>query len=300
MQARNYERGRRLAEEALGVAERLGEELTAARAGFALGVICFGSGDLKGAVDAFARGIVAAGDDLLTMFSVGVGLCHVHLRGWQAIVLGELGRFDEAVPLVHEALERAESVHNIFSMAFAHSAIARVALLRGDADGALAAFESGFQLVERYEIGLVRRIYAVWLGLTYALAGRADAALALADQGPPAWPATHVARGYAHLAAGRVADADTVAQEALALARRIGEQTQETAALLLLVEIHSAAAERAVTYCERALDIAVSLGLRASEALCHRQLGELLVRAGDRARARRHLATAVSLCRGWA
>lgn len=300
MQARNLERGRRLAEEALGVAERLAEDITAARAAFALGVIRYASGELEGAVDAFSRGIKAAGDDPLTMFSVGVGLCHVHLRGWQAIVLADLGRFDEALPLAHEALERADAVRNLFSTAFAHSALGRVLMIRGEITSALASFESGFELVERYEMGLVRRVYMVWLGLTYALAGRADDALALTTQGPPAWPMTHVARGCALVATGRRTEADKAAQEALAISRRIGEQMQETNALLLLAEIHDgqgASVQPALTYCEAALDIAVSIGLRAHEVQCHRRLGELLVRAGDVVRARQHLATALSLYR---
>jgi hypothetical protein len=53
----------------------------------------------------------------------------------------------------------------------------------------------------------------------------------------------------------------------------------------------------ALAYCEAALDIAVSLKLRAYEAQGHRQLGELLIRAGESGRARQHLAAALALCR---
>ena len=300
MQTRNFARGRVLAEESLAVAERLGEEIAAARAAHSLAIMRYASGELEGAVDAFARGIEAAGDDPLTMFSVGIGLCHVHLRGFQGIVLAELGRFEEAMARVREALERAESVRNIFSMAFAHWALGRVLSMRGEVDAALASYEWGFHFVERYEIGLVRRMYMVELGYTYALVGRADAALALATQGPPEWSRTHVARSRALLAAGRATDAEHAGQEALAAARRTGEQIQEAAALLLLAEIHAGhgtPAKSALTYGEAALDIAVSLGLRACEVQCHRQLGELLIRAGESGRARQHLAAALALCR---
>ena len=40
-----------------------------------------------------------------------------------------------------------------------------------------------------------------------------------------------------------------------------------------------------------------SLGLRAYEVQCHRQLGQLSARAGESEGARRHLATALSLYR---
>jgi DNA-binding SARP family transcriptional activator len=300
VQARNLERGRRLAEDALRVAEQLAEDVTAARAANALGLIRYASGDLEGAIDAFARGIKAAGEDPLTMFSVGVGLCHVHLRGWQAVLLAELGRFDDALRLAQEALDRAESVRNLFSIAFARYALARVLLIRGDNDRALALLELGFEDVETYEIGLVRRMYVVWLTLAYAAVGRADAALQMASQGPPLWPMTHVARARALFAAGHIADADAAAMEALAIARRVGEQTHETAALILLAEIHGrpgAPLEPARAHCEAALQIAVALGLRAYQVHCHRQLGELFAGAGEDHVAREHLTAALALYR---
>ena len=299
VQVRNFERGRRLAEESLAFAERAGEEMTAARAASALGLIRYGSGDLEGAIDAFARGIKAAGDDPLTTFSVGVGLCHVHLRGHQAIAFAELGRFEDALRLAEDARDRADSVHNLFSMAFAHYALARVLLMRGDFDRALGLLESGFALVEAYELGLVRRMYVVWLGVVYALVERPEAALPLASQGPPLWPMTHIARARALQAAGRPADAAMAAHEGLAIARRIGEQTQETAALVLLTEIHRADAslEPARSYCEAALTIATRLGLRAFQVHCHRQRGELLAGTGQCRAAREHLVEALALYR---
>ena len=88
------------------------------------------------------------------------------------------------------------------------------------------------------------------------------------------------------------------AHEALSVAQRIGEQTQETAALILLAEIHggpNAPLEPARSHGEAALAIATRLGLRAFQVHCHRQLGELLVRAGLRHPARGHLLEALAL-----
>jgi tetratricopeptide (TPR) repeat protein len=300
VQVRNFQRGRQLAEEALEAGERLEEPVTAARAALALGLIRYNSGDLEGAFDAFARGIKAAGDDPLTTFSVGVGLCHVHLRGWQAVLLGERGRFEDALGLANDALDRADSVHNIFSMAFARWALARVLLMRGDFEGAVARLESGFQYVETYEIGLVRRLYVVWLTMAYALAGQSSSALPLASQAPPLWSISHLARARALLAAGRPTEANAAAQEGLAAARQIGEETQETAALMLLSEIHlasGATAETALSHVETALGIARRLGLSAYEVHCHRLLGELLADAGRHGQARQHLVAALALYR---
>ena len=298
VQVRNLDRGRRLALEALEFAERAGGEIIAARGAFSLGLIRYASGDLLGAIDAFTRGIKAAGDDPLTTFSVGVGLCHVHLRGQQAVVLAELGRFEEALPLAREALDRANAVRNLFSTAFAHSVVARALLFKGDFEDALEQLESGFELVKTYEFGLVRRIYVVWLTMAYALVDRPEAALRLSSEGPPQWPMTHVARARALMAAGDLAAASIVAHEALSIAQRIGEQTQETAALILLTEIHggpNAPLEPARSHGEAALAIATRLGLRAFQVHCHRQLGELLVGAGLRHPARGHLLEALAL-----
>ena len=300
VQLRKFERGRRLAEDALAVGERLREGVIAARAANALGYIRYHSGDLENAIAAFGRGIEAAGDDPLTSFSVGAGLCHVHLRGSQAIVLSELGRFEEALRLADDAFTRAESVLNVFSMAFARLSFARVHLLRGDFERALQHLESGFDLVETYDIGLVRRLFVVWLPVAYAGVGRPESAMELVSQGPPVWPITHIARARALLAAGRAGDATAAAEEALAAARRIGEQTQETIALLVLAETlegENRSLELARSYCEGALGIATALGLRAYEAHGHRQLGELLAAGADRKKARHHLTTALALYR---
>ena len=126
----------------------------------------------------------------------------MHLRGWQAILLGELGRFEEALRLADDALQRADSVRNIFSMAFARYTFARVLLLRCDFERARRLLESGFEYVETYEVGWSDDSYVVWLTAAYALVGRSEAALHLASQGPPLWPITHVARARALLAAG--------------------------------------------------------------------------------------------------
>jgi DNA-binding SARP family transcriptional activator len=300
VQTRNLDRGRRLAEESLGVAERLGDDMTGARAANALGLICYAAGDLEEAVDALTRGISAAGDDALTTFSVGLGLCHVHLRGWKALLLAELGRGVDALRLAHEALDRAESAQNIFSTAFARLMLARVLLIQGEVESALKLLESGFDLVETYDIGLVRRMYVVWLANAYALVGRADTARQLATQGPPLWPMTHLARSRALSAAGRVAEAADAAQEGLVIARRVGERMQEAAALTLLAEIHGgpgASLEPARSHYKGALAIAGALGLRAYEAQCHRGLGELLAAAGEHPAARHELTTALALYR---
>jgi tetratricopeptide (TPR) repeat protein len=158
--------------------------------------------------------------------------------------------------------------------------------------------QRGFEDVEAYEIGLVRRIYVVLLAQVHAAGGQPDTALQMASQGPAAWPMTHVARALALLALGRPPEAEAAAHEGLAIARRIGEQISETAALLLLAEVHGvpgAPPEPSRSHGEAALRIAQSLGLRAYQVHGHRLLGTLLAAAGEHAAARQHLAAALQL-----
>jgi hypothetical protein len=61
----------------------------------------------------------------------------------------------------------------------------RVLLIRGEFEPALERLESGLELINTYDIGLVRRMYLVWCAHVYALVGRPDTGFRLASQGRP-------------------------------------------------------------------------------------------------------------------
>ena len=148
------------AEEALPVGERLREGVIAARAALVLGLIRHFAGDLE------TRSQRSAGVSRRRGRST-----HVVQRGSAcATCTSAAGRPSSspssAVSRRHPSRrrrrsDRAESVLNIFSMTFARLSIARVHLLRGDFERALRHLESGFDLVETYDIGLVRRLFIV-------------------------------------------------------------------------------------------------------------------------------------------
>lgn len=106
------------------------------------------------------------------------------------------------------------------------------------------------------------------------------------------------------LLAGHLEEAQTLAEQALALARTYQERGHEAYALHLLGEI---AAHRdpletapAEAHYRQALALAEALEMRPLQAHCHRSLGTLYATAGQRQRARAALTTAIALYRAMA
>jgi tetratricopeptide (TPR) repeat protein len=93
--------------------------------------------------------------------------------------------------------------------------------------------------------------------------------------------------GEACLVAGRVDEASKAARRALSLARERGQRGDEAAALRVLGDI-----EHAEQHYLAAIALAGELEMRPLLARTHLGIGRLYLRAGDRARAEDHLATA--------
>ena len=98
--------------------------------------------------------------------------------------------------------------------------------------------------------------------------------------------------------AGRLEEAQTLAEHSLALARERQERGNEAYALHLLGDI---AAHRtppdvdAAVHYRQALALAEDLGMRPLQAHCHRGLGTLYATVGQREQARAALTTAIEL-----
>src|SRR5262249_6401386 len=105
----------------------------------------------------------------------------------------------------------------------------------------------------------------------------------------------------AYLLAGRLEEAVPRAGCALDLSRAQKEQGHEAWALRLLGEIAARREppERALAdaYYRQALALADELGMRPLQAHCHRGLGTLYAKTGDREQARAALTTALALYR---
>jgi tetratricopeptide (TPR) repeat protein len=104
-----------------------------------------------------------------------------------------------------------------------------------------------------------------------------------------------------YLLAGRLEDAHQRAAQAVDLARQYQQRGTQAWALWLLGESTarqaSAEVEPAANHYRQALALAEELGMRPLQAHCHRGLGTLYARQGQKEQARSELSTAIALYR---
>jgi tetratricopeptide (TPR) repeat protein len=107
--------------------------------------------------------------------------------------------------------------------------------------------------------------------------------------------------GEAHLLAGRLEEAQALAERALAHAHAHQERGHQAYALHLLGDIAARCepleSEQAGDYYRQALALAGELGMRPLVAHCHLSLGKLYTTLGRRVEARTPLSAAVELYR---
>jgi len=110
--------------------------------------------------------------------------------------------------------------------------------------------------------------------------------------------------GEAQLLAGRLEEAQALADRALALAREHQERGHQAYALRLLGDIaarrNPPEGEPAVAHYRQALTLADALGMRPLQAHCRRGLGTLHARCGQWEQARPELGAALDLYRAMA
>jgi len=180
-------------------------------------------------------------------------------------------------------------------------------LRRGDLPLATRVLERSHDLCRTLQIVFGTPVVAAALGVAYALAGRADEALALvADAVEEARSRAAHANprlillwaGMTSLSAGRIDEAAGYARETLALTRRLGARANEPHALCLAGDVASAAgADDAERSYREALTLATELGMRPLVAHCHAGLAKLYRRTGKGEQAQEHITTATTMYR---
>jgi Flp pilus assembly protein TadD len=108
-----------------------------------------------------------------------------------------------------------------------------------------------------------------------------------------------LALGEVQMLAGRLEEAHTLAERALAHARKRQEPSNQAYALRLLGAIaarrNSPESEQAEASYQQALALAEALGMRPLQAHCHCGLGTLYARTGQQEQARTALSTAIEM-----
>jgi tetratricopeptide (TPR) repeat protein len=146
------------------------------------------------------------------------------------------------------------------------------------------------------------------LGAAYTRCGRGTDAIPLLTQAMEQTTATEMAGfqalcglplGEAQMLAGRLKEAHTLAERALALAREHQERGHQAYALRLLGDIAThrdpPEVEEAHTHYRQALALAEELGMRPLVAHCHLGLGTLYAKIGYREQATAELSLAIEL-----
>jgi DNA-binding SARP family transcriptional activator len=298
---------------ALALAEGLADHGLAVEANLRLGHVHWSLGQYREAVAFLERCGPAAEPHAAHAptappgWPMELGLAELSLH-WLAVVLAELGRFEEALAAAKRALAVATRVERPFALAGAFAGFGRAHLYQGRFDEAAAALTRGLEVCRRWEVSVHRPWLAADLGYTYALSGQVAEGLALLRDavaeaeksghvGGQAWRLAWL--GEASLLAGRPDDAATWADQALDQSRHRGERGHEAWALRLLAEVASArelpARDAARERYQEALALAGALEMRPLEARCHLGLAALHRAAGRRAEARAALGRALEL-----
>jgi predicted ATPase len=297
------------AQRVLALAKASREAVLEALAQQYLGFASLAQGKYRRAIDHF-RQTVAALDGARRRERFGqVFLPAVQSRVFLAWCHAELGAFTEGRAYGDEGLQIAEAVAHAVSLMNALWGMGVLALRQGDLHRALPWLERAAGIC--HEVG--GPVSFPWidaaLGAAYTLGGR------IADAGPRLTQAMaqttatarvdcevlfcYLAVGEAHILAGRLEEAQTLAEQAQALACAHQECGHQAYALRLHGDIAAQRepleAERAETHYRRALTLADELGMRPLQAHCHRGLGMLYAATDQREQARTELSTAIEM-----
>jgi tetratricopeptide (TPR) repeat protein len=273
-----------------------------------LGTTYQGQGDYRRAIDCF-RQTVAALDEAQRRERFGqVLLPAVISCAYLATCHAELGTFAEGRALGDEGLRIAEAVAQPASLMYAYWGGGLLALRQGDLPRALPLLERAVGICKDADLPVYLLRMAAALGAAYTLAGRVADAVPLLMQAMEQGAAMErvddaafcsLFLGETHLLAGRLEQAQALAEQALTLARAHQERGHQANALRLLGDLaarrdppESALAE---AHYQDALALAEELGMRPLLAHCHRSLGTLYATTGQPEQARAELSMAIEL-----
>jgi class 3 adenylate cyclase/tetratricopeptide (TPR) repeat protein len=297
-------------EHALTVATDLGDFSLQIVAQMLLGHACHAIGDYHRAVQLLRHNVTALTGDLVRVRFASAALPSVFSRSWLAFSLADLGAFAEAAAISVDAVRIAEEVDTAHSQVMAAHVVGLVSLCKGDVDKAIPILEQTFQRCQVGHIPLGSRLLASALGYAYALGGRVTEGIPLLEQAVQHSEALRVYFRYAlwltwlgeaYLLAGRAEEAFELAERARGRTTIYTERGHQAYALRLLGDIAAHREPLEITQAEasyqQALALAEELGMRPLQAHCHRGLGTLYAKTGQRQQAQAELSAAIDLYR---
>jgi tetratricopeptide (TPR) repeat protein len=234
----------------------------------------------------------------------------VQCQGRLAWCHAELGTFAEGRAFGEEGLRIAEAVAHPASIMMACWGIGLLSLHQGDLPRALPLLERAIGICQDVDLPAYFPWFAPALGAAYTLGGRVADAMPLLTQAMEWTNATgmivpeapcSLPLAEAQVLAGRLEEAQALAERTLALTCERQQRGYQAYALHLLGEI---AAHRdppdaalAEAHYQQALALADELGMRPLVAHCHLGLGMLYAKVEQREQARAEFSTAIELYR---
>jgi tetratricopeptide (TPR) repeat protein len=287
---------------AVAIAAALGEPKLRIAAHLYYGQTCHAVGQYRRAVDLMRQSIGSLESELTDRGDLPAQ--QIYTRSGGICSLAELGEFAEGRARGAEAIRIAETTGRSYGLSHACFGLGFLHLRQGELGSALAVLERGLSLCDGREVPLLAAALRALLGYGYALSGQLTKAIPLLDDSVRVFQPMHsesasvVFLAEAQLLSGRSADAQTLAQRAIALTRERGERGYQAWALRLLAETacRDMPADAEVSY-QDALVLAEDLGMIPLQAHCRLGRGRLRRRIGDHDRARADLSACVDLFR---
>ncbi|HSF32470.1 MAG TPA: AAA family ATPase, partial [Candidatus Tectomicrobia bacterium] len=305
-----YDQALTTAQRVLALAMAGGEVVLQALANLRLGLAYHAQGEYRRAIDAF-RQTVASLDGAQRRERFGqIIMPAVHSCAMLAWCHAELGTFTEGHAPGDEGMRMAEVVDHPASLMVASWGVGLLALRQGDLPRVLPRLERAMDICQEADLPVYFPWMAGALGAAYTLGGRVADAVPLLTQAMEQTIATAMAGdqtlcslplGEAHLMAGRLEEAQALAEDTLTLAREHQQQGIQAYALRLLGDIaaHRAppAVDQAAARYRQALALAEELSMRPLQAHCRHGLGTLYATVGQREQAAAALNTAIEMYR---
>jgi tetratricopeptide (TPR) repeat protein len=296
------------AQRALALATASGDGILHALTNQYLGLAYHVQGDYRRAINCLKQTIVSLDGAHRHERFGQIIVPAVNSRAWIAVSHAELGRFTEGRVLGDEGLHIAEAIAHPDSLINAYRGVGLLALRHGDLSRALSTLERAIGLGQEADLAGAFLNIAPGLGATYTLAGRVATAVPLLTQALEQIRAQDMGEnlvfcslslGEAHLLAGHLEEAHTLAERALAFAHAHQERGHQAYALHLLGDIamhrDPPEVEEAEVHYRQALALTETLGMRPLEAHCHQALGTLYVKIDHREQARAECSIAIEL-----
>jgi class 3 adenylate cyclase/tetratricopeptide (TPR) repeat protein len=272
-----------------------------------LGVAHHNLGQYEEAVDVLGRALPLIGNRKSELFGT-TGSVYVIARAWLARGLGQLGKFDEAIPHVDSAMSAAEESSHPYSIAYAYYAAGILFFLKGDFEHAITLLERGLAVCDAADIVVQRPLVAACLGAALPFVGRFDEAHRLLEESVEhtasmrrlAGQAMRVAwLSGAYMLAGRTDEADALAKRGLQLTAESKDKGSEAWLLAILADLSARRRPFNPAQVESdygvALALARELKMRPLQAHCHLGMGNLYAQVKNLSRARSELSAAANL-----